>query len=67
MTPVLFFYMTGTWVTPSLMGIHIAAEISFFKAETWYYSIYILVYTLVMQSTGSTQEIYKLAQILTFT
>ena len=56
MTPVLFFYMTSTWVTPSLLGIYISAKISLCKVDTWSYPIYPLVYTLVMQNIGYKQE-----------
>ena len=63
MNPVWFFYMTITWVTPSLPGINISAEISFWKAETWSYPIYILVYTLAMKNIGFNQAKQKRSQI----
>ena len=51
MTLVWFFYMTGTWVTPSLLAIQISAETSFCKAETWSYPIFTFFYNLEMQNT----------------
>ena len=50
MTPVWFFYMAVTWVTPSLIGIQIPTEISFWKADTWSYPTYTLVHTLAIQN-----------------
>ena len=59
MTPVCFFYMEGTWVTPSLLGIHISVEISFWKADTCSYHTYTLVYTPAMQNIGFKQATQK--------
>ena len=67
MTAVWFLYMTSTWVIPSSLGIHISTEIELWKSETWYYTIYILVYTLVMQNIISNQAKNKLSQISPFT
>ena len=63
MTPVWFFYMTDTWVTPSLMVIQISAEISFWKAETCSYPIHKLVYTLAMKNIVFNQAKHKRSQI----
>ena len=49
------------------MGIQISVEISSCKEEAWYYLLYTLVYTLVIQNTGSNKEKQKLSQISQFT
>ena len=67
MTPVWFFYMKSTWVTPSFPGIQISEEISFCKADTWSYPIYTLVYTLAMQNIGFNQAKHKRSQTSPFT
>ena len=67
MTPVWFFYMTGTWVIPSFLGIQISAEISFWKSDSLSHTIYTLVYTLVMQNIGFNRSKQKLSQISPFT
>ena len=67
MKQVKFFNMTSTWMTPSFLRIQILAEISFWKAETWYYLIYTLVYTLEMQNMGYNKEKQKRSQISPFT
>ena len=61
MTEVWVLYMTSTLVITK-----ISAEILFCKAETWYYHIYTLLYTLVMQNIVSNKEKQKLSQILSF-
>ena len=66
MTPVWFFYIKSTWVTPSFPGIQISEEISFCKADTWSYPIYTLVYTLAMKNILFNKEKHKLSQILPF-
>ena len=63
MTPVWFFYMTSTWVKISLLGMQILAEISFWKAETWSYPIYTLLYPMAMKSIVSNQAKHKQSQI----
>ena len=66
MTSVWLFYIMGTWVTPSLMGIHILEEISSWKSETLSYHVYTLVYTMLMKNIGFKQAKKERSQISHF-
>ena len=43
MTPVWFFYMTITCVTPSFLGIYITSAMALWKAHNWFYCLFTLV------------------------
>ena len=59
-TPVWFFKINITWVTPSSLVIHVSVEIALWKAGTQSFPLYSLVYTTMMKNTGSNQEKHKM-------
>ena len=63
MTPVWLFYMMSTYVTLSLLVIHISAALTSQKVDIESYP----VSTLVVQNTGYNQEKQKIPQISSFT
>ena len=66
MTPIWFFYIKSTWLTPSSLVIQISEAIYFWKEETRPYPLYTLAYILVMKNIEYNQEKHKLLQISPF-